>query len=575
MLGTFFCIWAIEVTNGDPFEEYTPELLTLILGVSWFIGLQFLIEQQTDPKKWNWLKLGLCVLLFFFYYYVSQGDWWNENPVFYIRFALYMVAGHLFILFSPFLKQWNANAYWNFLKDLSISLLRSGFFALILYLGLVLALVAIDALFNADIDSKRYGQLFVFCLGIVNTWIYLTDFPKNIRSHTTIEFQKALEVLVKFILIPLVLLYLAILYAYSLKIVIDWDLPKGWVSNLVIALAFLGLAIQIIINPIRNSITSWTINRFQPWFYLLLLPMIVLLFVSIFRRTLDYGITENRYFVFLIAFWILAITLYMLLAKKKRLIVLPVSLFVLAMGSSFGFWGAVSVSERSQVAQFEKTLNKVMHNDKKATNAQLVQLKSIITYLSDRNMVNALDGITKLNVNAIVIQKDQRDSLAKPYIWTDAQLLIDTLGIELDQKSKDALALHEYYSLYGEQSGTFMDITGFNDFTEIVAYPTEKFVNTRADIRFRLGLENMRLDIDDTTATRALPTLDLKPVISKLVLENKPKAALTHEDLTVIVQNDSVSARFIINELEVRNHQNTLSLTHVKGYLFLKNIAGN
>src|SRR5690606_2926956 len=119
-------------------------------------------------------------------------------------------------------------------------LLRSAFFSGVLYIGLVLALLAIQALFNVSIPDRRFGQLFVFCLGIMNTWVYLSDFPKKVISLTDIYFNKPLEVFVKYILIPLILLYIVILYAYGFKIIFQWELPKGWVSYLVTALAILG-----------------------------------------------------------------------------------------------------------------------------------------------------------------------------------------------------------------------------------------------------------------------------------------------------------------------------------------------
>jgi len=65
-----------------------------------------------------------------------------------------------------------------------------------------------------------------------------------------------------FALIPLVLLYIIILYAYSFKIIFQWELPKGWVSYLVTALALLGFLVQVIINPIQNTVKSWMINQF-------------------------------------------------------------------------------------------------------------------------------------------------------------------------------------------------------------------------------------------------------------------------------------------------------------------------
>jgi len=84
-------------------------------------------------------------------------------------------------------------------------------------------------------------------------------------------------------------------------------------------LALLGFIIHVMVNPIQKTIKSWVINKFNPWFYNLLLPLVVLLFIAIFRRIRDYGITENRYFVLIIAIWILAMVLFLLLSKKKQL----------------------------------------------------------------------------------------------------------------------------------------------------------------------------------------------------------------------------------------------------------------
>ena len=134
------------------------------------------------------------------------------------------------MFFAPFITKWDKTAYWNYLISVGASIVRSALFSGVLYLGLILALAAIDALFDVSIDGKRYGQLFIFCLGIVNTWIYLSDFPKNILENTKVHINKALEVFVKYILIPLVLLYIIILYVYSFKIIFQWELPKGWVS---------------------------------------------------------------------------------------------------------------------------------------------------------------------------------------------------------------------------------------------------------------------------------------------------------------------------------------------------------
>ncbi|MBT8299053.1 MAG: DUF4153 domain-containing protein, partial [Maribacter sp.] len=265
--GSLICIGIVNIDAALLFEEYAALLLTFILGISWFIGGRFFIEQTKNPMKWDWLKLVILVFLVLFYWHLPDLSGYDHDPKYFIRFFLYLLSGHLFILIGPFVLKWDSKAYWNYLKCICIAIGRSALFSGVLYIGLALALAAIQSLFDVAIKPERYAQLFIFSLGIVNTWTYLSDFPKDVMQRTTINFNKALEVFVKYILIPLLILYLVILYAYSLKIIWEWSLPKGWVSYLVTALAILGFIIQAMVNPIQKTIKSWAINRFYPWFY--------------------------------------------------------------------------------------------------------------------------------------------------------------------------------------------------------------------------------------------------------------------------------------------------------------------
>src|SRR5699024_5571330 len=136
---------------------------------------------------------------------------------------------------------------------------------------------------------------------------------------------KPLEVFVKNILVPLLLLYFVILYLYAFKIMIDWELPKGWVSSLISVLAVLGFVIHIVIYPVRKTHSSLLLRRFHPWFFILLAQLILLLFIAVGKRLNEYGFTEARYLLLALSFWILSMILYFLFSKKKELRILPIS----------------------------------------------------------------------------------------------------------------------------------------------------------------------------------------------------------------------------------------------------------
>ena len=87
-------------------------------------------------------------------------------------------------------------------------------------------------------------------------------------------------------------------------------------------------------------------------------PLIILLGFAIWKRVASYGITEQRYFVLALAFWLLYIALYFLLSKRKTIRLIPLSLCVLAFLVSFGPWGAAGVSLRVQRSRLQALLEK-------------------------------------------------------------------------------------------------------------------------------------------------------------------------------------------------------------------------
>ena len=569
IFGTFFCIYLIEYNSRDFFDVHSDIVLTLIVGISWLIGTQFFIEQLENPKKSQWINLVVLPLLPLLYWYFPQEQHYDDSPVYLFRFFLFLIAGHLFVLFAPFLLKWDKNAYWNYLKSIGTAIIRSLFFSGILYVGLILALAAIDALFDVSIKGKRYGQLFLFCLGIVNTWIYLSDFPKNILQNTTIYFQKALEVLVKYILIPLVILYLAILYAYSAKIVIQWELPKGWVSYLVIALSFLGYIIQVIINPIQKNLKSWTINKFYPWFYFLLIPLNALLFVAILRRITDYGITENRYFVIAIGIWNVGILAYLLLSRKKALKVIPISLFVITLLSSIGFWSAFKVSENSQVNQFNTLFTSVKNKNNTATEEELDRLKSILDYLEDRKKVSRLDGITRLNLEGF------RDTIVDDYRnhgYLDQAKIWDSLAIKLDSTTMTKSDYtNEYYNLYSTwDKPHYNNISDYDQFAYLDLYAYNEHTITLDTLEIVLETNAKKLTINSKNSSAVLLEFPLASKLDALTKYDQNINKAPEKELILEAQSKAISARLIFIELSFNKNNDTIQLNNVKAALFLK-----
>lgn len=568
--GTIYTMLTVDGTLGEETNAQTITILTFILGISWLIGIQFFTEQQKHPKKWIWLKPTLLLLLFLFYWHVPDISVFDESPVYITRFFLFLIAGHLFVFFAPFIVKWNESSHWNYLSTLGSSVIRSGFFSGVLYLGLVLALTAVNALFEVRVDGDVYFQVFLFCLGIVNTWIYLSDFPLHIHERSEIDFKKGLEVFVTYILIPLIILYLLILYAYAFKIVVQWELPQGWVSYLVTALALLGFTVQVIINPVQNRSGSWTISKFHPWFYRLMLPLVGLLFVAIFRRISDYGITENRYFVMVIAFWILGTVLFLLFNKKRKLIVLPLSLFVLTLLSSFGFWGAASVSQRSQLRQFQKVYEKVLSNKNVSTFEQYNQLRSILTYLDNRKVLTELNEITGLAMEGLYTNGTTNGKKGE-YGWLNTYKVLDSLGLIVENGIEEVLDSNNYFYYNGSHLPISYDIAGYQSMVPFVFWNQYKETDTFIGdylVSYNDYAKTIEL-FQKTDAKHRVLTIPLKERLLSLAKNDKDLGKVDQKQFLIQAKNDSLSALLIFQELDFYKQNEDIFLSRAKTLLLL------
>jgi hypothetical protein len=228
----------------------------------------------------------------------------------------------------------------------------------VLYLGLVMAMAALDYLFGVDIDDESYFELWVVMAGIVNTWIFLAGIPQNLEQLNGVsDYPNGLKVFTQYILLPLVGLYFIILMAYEIKIIATWNWPKGWVSQMVLWYAVVGILSLLLLHPLREQSENKWIKVFSTWFFRALIPLVAMLFLAIFARIGDYGITENRYYVLAMAVGLAVVVLYFVFSRGKDIRVIPIVICVIALFTAYGPWSAFTVSKKAQMGRMENFLN--------------------------------------------------------------------------------------------------------------------------------------------------------------------------------------------------------------------------
>ncbi|CAA0155131.1 DUF4153 domain-containing protein [Tenacibaculum maritimum] len=551
IISSLFIVYIIEVDVIHHHLLYYKLLLTFVLGVSWLIATHFFQEQFHYSKKWLFIfPIGFLCL---FYYHLS-GDK-KIDLISWYRFILYFIAGHLLVLAAPFLLKWKQLAFFNYLKNITKCICKSLLFTGIIFSGIIIALLATKHLFNIHWNDRLYLQIFVLCIGIINTWIFLFDIPKKIASEKTMRYSKASKVLVQYILIPLAILYLTILYAYSLKIIIHWNLPKGWISYLVIGVSLLGFLIQILINPIQKITSSKIIKQFHPWFYISLLPLLILLFTAIFKRINAYGVTEKRYFVLLLSVWILGVVLYLLFSKQQKTTWLLFSLTTIIVLSSFGVWGAFSFSTKSQVSEFKRIYAVIKEKNNSISYKENHQFQSIIKYLTNKHELSQITPI---------LGYDPVKAFNTTNYWTLQDKITDSLGIKTEQTPEKNK--HLFFHL--ESHNHVFHSKGYDYFKEFIFTPYKKEEKLQG-VTFTLDSEKNAIVIS-LVKQHTIKYISLKDM-TRILLEKPTNVTLKNvADLTIEKSFDELDLKIIFTNITFDKNNIGFTISDANGYLLLK-----
>ncbi|MBQ1998492.1 MAG: DUF4153 domain-containing protein [Spirochaetales bacterium] len=162
---------------------------------------------------------------------------------------------------------------------------------LILFLGFFLLAAAFISLFLKDFSREDlvYEILLSFCGTFVFPNIF-TYYLFEMRNEKTAG--KAFKILFLYIMFPLYIILLTLLYAYLFKSVIVQELPRGQINWFV---SFATCFYFVFYYTLRE----YKENLFIKWFYkiggIILFPLIVIQCVSFKIRVDAYGFTELRY----------------------------------------------------------------------------------------------------------------------------------------------------------------------------------------------------------------------------------------------------------------------------------------
>ena len=130
------------------------------------------------------------------------------------------------------------------------------------------------------------------------------------NEYKVTEPAKVLCHILNYIISPAIIIYTVILYVYFIKIVFEWDLPKGGIAWMVMAFMAVSLA-----GRIAQSILS---QRYFDWFYryftLIAIPPLIMYWIGSIYRIRIYSFTESRFYLLVAG---VLMTLFVLMFFKK------------------------------------------------------------------------------------------------------------------------------------------------------------------------------------------------------------------------------------------------------------------
>ncbi len=334
--------------------------------------------------------LGLLLLAFFYPVHLSAGH------------LFLPAATAVFLLIAPFAcREVSGDNVWGFVYKSAIAVMFGGVSTVILAGGLSAILASIGYLFEIKINGKLYADIWSVGWCLFFPLYVLAGVPRELESDNgPCDIPAPVSFIANYLMVPMMLAYTGILYAYGLKIAFEWELPRGNLAYMVTGFGIVGILTHLAIYPMRERGTRLLRFYFKAFYVLLPVPL-VLLAIGLWTRIAEYGITEQRYAIGLCLAWLGGLVVFKALFNKRVHIKhVPMLLCALLLAASFGPWSSQDISLKSQYAKLQQHLTtagvitadgKVQKASGDIPFADRRAISSIVEYFHDRRTLDKLD----------------------------------------------------------------------------------------------------------------------------------------------------------------------------------------
>ena len=461
-----------------------------------------------------WLAVSIALT----FYYVSTD---NNTEITYVLVTGLFIYTTVFlsIFIAPFFKQKDENGFWVFLmKNAKAAVIASAISAVLL-IAIEGLLLGFFNLFDIKVSDKPFIYSAIICSCTIFPILFFSGIPsidECLQEAPALnKFQTSAN---KFLFLPVISLYIILLYAYIAKIIIQWEMPKGMVSYLVSASMMLMLLRVTLTLPERiNPKPSFekTLLKILP---AACIPLVILMSVGIMRRISDYGISEDRYYIAAINIFYYIVIAILLIdkikCKSRYIAIVFCSMFFIltngplsAINVTHRIWmGSVKDALAEQgfsefplgMESTEKFYNNLTSKDDPKDNVIASRLK-VLNSRHDKELAQYIPTENSMRfVTTISGNKNNEEYIIKSYINNSKNSYFEI--------PKNATQVNHFYKYFNKEDYELLNDTLFFKLKSQKLDKTFRFFVTKQaleskDVRFletegaKIGVENLDLTL--------------------------------------------------------------------------------
>jgi len=527
--------------------ETTPVLYSLALAILLFTLMRVI------TKKRLFCIVGILIVIAY-YFEIRYSNSFKE----FNRFSITAIS--LFILMIWFKNNSNRLSNIQFLdgaKKIVSNLITSVGFSIVVTFGAMAALKSLQLLFDLKVDNKIYGDIFFISIIFIGLNYFLYHLLTNSNAKTNQFLNRVNLIFTKYILTPITMIYLLILYSYTFKILIEGVLPKGILAWIIIGFTLVSLITYLSWTPYWDEKS----RRYKKFFILAILLQTIMLGISIYIRISEYGWTISRYLVASYGVWLFGVSLYLLIKDDAKYKWIFLSLSFILLFSQYGLFSAYEISYKDQLSRLTKLLEKNKNISQYTPIKIRYEISDKIDYLTKNFGIDSLKTALPNIVDAYL--KDRHISNPNSIynrvfydfpIYATKKLGFDYVSYyQYLQESKKGDINDGFKTIYlFDKSGeSFITIKGY----DYLAHFMGEEVLHIPDLNSSISLsKDMRLIIKENNKLfKKIELNNFFKNLSKNALSNSSSIGLSQDSMSFKYNDKDLSIMIIFNNILMKN----------------------